>query len=117
MKQILILIFFIPSFCIATSTIKTISDEEVIINSNMNMTIQIKESDGPIFIPEHTHPLPGVVYLLKGEVEVTIEEVKKIYKAGDSWTEPKDKIHSGRSKGPIKYFVVYHHLTGNSYIN
>ena len=81
------------------------------------MTVQIKESNGSVNIPKHTHPSKGIVYLLKGQVEVDIEGVKTIYKEGESWIEPQNKLHSGKSIGPIKYFVVYHHPTGRPYIN
>lgn len=117
MKKITLLLTLLPFLIFANTSITTILNQEIEISDEMSMTVQIKESNGSIYIPEHTHPSPGVVYLLKGQVEVDIEGIKTLYKAGDSWIEPQNKLHSGKSIGRIKYFVVYHHPTGRPYIN
>ena len=117
MKKITLLLTLLPFLIFANSSIKTVLNQEIEISDKMSMTVQIKESNGSVNIPKHTHPSKGIVYLLKGQVEVDIEGVKTIYKDGESWIEPQNKLHSGKSIGPIKYFVVYHHPTGRPYIN
>ena len=117
MKKLILIISSLVALNLMSSNIMTILDRTINIDDSMSMTIQIKESDGPVLIPEHTHPFTGTVYLIKGKVDVEIEGKVESYREGQSWIEPKDKLHSGQSKGPIKYFVVYHHSTGKPYTN
>ncbi|MDG2060843.1 MAG: cupin domain-containing protein [SAR86 cluster bacterium] len=117
MKKNFLLFTICPLLSFADTSINTLFSQEVSLTDELNMTIQFKESDGGVLIPQHTHPYLGTVYLISGQVEVDIEGEKTLYKAGDSWLEPKNKIHSGKSIGPIKYFVVYHHQPGQPYTN
>ena len=44
--------------------------------------------------PKHTHPCPLFVYMIEGELLSEFEGVKKIYKAGDSFYEKANGVHS-----------------------
>lgn len=117
MKIIVYLSFLLSSSLVSSSTLITIYEQTISIGNDMSMTIQLKESDGPIKIPLHTHPNPGTVYLIEGKVQVNFDGDIKNFYPDDSWIEPAQVPHSGETAEPIKYFVVYHHPTGESYIN
>ena len=117
MKIIFTIFMIVVPFFIFSEKITTIYNNTLTIGNGMSMTIQLKESDGPVNIPLHTHPAPGTVYLIDGNVQVNIEGKLKKFTSGDVWIEPALKKHSGKSEGPIKYFVVYHHPNDQSYIN
>ncbi|MCG6910213.1 MAG: cupin domain-containing protein [Deltaproteobacteria bacterium] len=44
-------------------------------------------------IPEHTHPHEQIGTVLKGSLELTIGDEKKVVKAGDAWCIPSDVAH------------------------
>jgi len=48
-------------------------------------------------IPEHSHPHEQMGTVLKGALELTIGEEKKVVRPGDAWSIPSDVVHRGRS--------------------
>ena len=46
-------------------------------------------------IPEHSHPHEQMGTILKGALELTIGDEKKVVKPGDAWCIPSDVVHSG----------------------
>jgi quercetin dioxygenase-like cupin family protein len=46
-------------------------------------------------IPEHAHPHEQMGTVLKGALELTIGEEKKVVRPGDAWRIPSDVVHSG----------------------
>jgi len=48
-------------------------------------------------IPEHSHPHEQMGTVLKGALELTIGDEKKVVRPGDAWRIPSDVAHSGHS--------------------
>jgi quercetin dioxygenase-like cupin family protein len=46
-------------------------------------------------VPEHSHPHEQMGTVLKGALELTIGEEKKVVRSGDAWRIPSDVVHSG----------------------
>ena len=46
-------------------------------------------------VPEHAHPHEQIGTVLKGSLELTIGDEKKVVKPGDAWCIPSDVVHSG----------------------
>ena len=115
MLRTIIFLFLITHSLVIASTITTVYEKTTIIGNGMSMTVQLKESSGPIEIPLHTHPSPGTVYLIKGKVEVDFNGEIKNFIPGDVWVEPALTPHRGKSLEAIKYFVVYHHPSDQPY--
>ena len=62
------------------------------INNKVQMEI-VTFAPGSVSSP-HRHPCPTFGYLLQGELESIFEGVRHIYKAGDSFYEKPDGLHS-----------------------
>ena len=46
-------------------------------------------------VPEHSHPHEQMGTVLKGALELTIGEERKVVRPGDAWRIPSDVAHSG----------------------
>lgn len=58
----------------------------------------------------HTHPIPNVAHVLKGELTVEIKDgVSQKFKAGDTFEEVVNIVHRGRNLGTeeIELIVFY----------
>ena len=115
MRYIILSLLLLPSL-VSSASLSTLYTHTVSLGKGMSMTIQIKESDGQVDIPVHSHPLPGVVYLIKGEVDVDIQGQVQTFYQGENWIEPALIPHQGASRESIRYFAVYHHPTGKPFI-
>ena len=47
-------------------------------------------------VPEHSHPHEQMGTVLKGSLELTIGDEKKVVRPGDAWCVPPDVVHRGR---------------------
>ena len=47
-------------------------------------------------VPEHTHPHEQIGTVLKGSLELTIGDEKKVVKPGDAWCVPSNVVHRAR---------------------
>ncbi len=57
-------------------------------------------------VPEHAHEAQwGIV--MDGEIELTINGIKKIYQRGDSYFIPKDVPHSANIKAGYKDLTLF----------
>jgi quercetin dioxygenase-like cupin family protein len=62
--------------------------------------------DEDVEVPEHAHSAQwGVV--LDGEIELTIDPVKRVFKKGDSYFIPKGVMHSARIKRGYKDLTLF----------
>ena len=117
MKFFLITLLFFAYSTVNAAKISTLYEKTTPIGNGMSMTVQLKESDGPIVIPTHTHPSPATAYLISGDVVVDFDGDIREFNADDVWIEPALLPHSGSSSKAIKYFVVYHHPSDQPYRN
>lgn len=60
---------------------------------------------------KHTHPCPLFVYVVDGELLSEFEGVTKVYKAGDTFYEKANGVHSitqnNSTTNSVKFLVVY----------
>lgn len=60
---------------------------------------------------KHTHPCPLFVYVVEGELLSEFEGVKKVYKAGGTFYEKANGVHSitqnNSTTNSVKFLVVY----------
>ncbi len=71
---------------------------------NHQVVFMIFESN--VTVTEHTHEAQwGIV--LGGEIELTINGIKKIYQKGDSYFIPKDIPHSANIKAGYKDLTIF----------
>jgi len=47
-------------------------------------------------VPEHSHPHEQIGTVLKGSLELTIGDEKKVVKPGDAWCVPSNVVHRAR---------------------
>ena len=83
-------------FEIAEIPVKTIAEGvkiKAIPGEKMTMVLFFL-SPGAI-IPEHSHPHEQVGAVLKGSLELTIGEERKVVKKGDAWSIPANVVHQG----------------------
>ncbi len=95
---------------ISDSTIlKQLLNGQGIHNKEVQMEI-VTFAPGSVSSP-HRHPCPTFGYLLQGELESVFEGVKHVYKAGDSFYENPNGLHSltrNNSKSePAKLLVFF----------
>jgi quercetin dioxygenase-like cupin family protein len=60
-------------------------------------------------IGRHMHPIGGHVYMLEGTITLEVENgLKKAYRAGEAFIEPREQWHNARNTGdtPAKLLVV-----------
>lgn len=75
-----------------TTILKQLLNGQGINNKEVQMEIVIF-APGSVSSP-HRHPCPTFGYLLQGELESVFEGVRHVYKAGDSFYEKPDGLHS-----------------------
>jgi quercetin dioxygenase-like cupin family protein len=61
------------------------------------MTFVLWKIDAGAILPPHTHPHEQVVHQFEGELEVTVEGVTTVLKAGMVAVVPPHALHSGRA--------------------
>jgi len=92
-----------------TSILKQLLNRQGINNKEVQMEI-VTFAPGSVSSP-HRHPCPTFGYLLQGELESVFEGVRHIYKAGDSFYEKPNGLHSltrNNSKSvPAKLLVFF----------
>jgi quercetin dioxygenase-like cupin family protein len=58
-----------------------------------------------------THPAPGYVYILEGELTVEFEDGRRVvFKAGQGFLQAREKWHRGRNKGDktMRFLAVFY---------
>lgn len=58
-----------------------------------------------------THPVPGYIYVLEGELTVEFEDGKKLkFKAGQAFMQARTKWHRGINEGtiPMRFLAVFY---------
>jgi quercetin dioxygenase-like cupin family protein len=58
-------------------------------------------------VESHTHPEEQMGYIIKGSLEVTIDEEKAVLKAGDAYFVPPDHPHSFVAIGDTEAIDVF----------
>jgi len=64
----------------------------------------------------HHHPVPSFAYIIQGELEITLEDGKKITaRAGEAIAEVTNRIHNGKNIGDeiLKLVVFYTGIEGS----
>lgn len=64
----------------------------------------------------HHHPVPSFAYIIQGELEITLEDGKKITaRAGEAIAEVTNRIHNGKNIGNeiLKLVVFYTGIEGS----
>ena len=79
MKFFLITLLFFAYSTVNAAKISTLYEKTTPIGNGMSMTVQLKESDGPIVIPTHTQPSPATAYLISGDVVVDFDIYNILY--------------------------------------
>jgi len=72
------------------------------------MTFVLWKIDAGALLPEHTHPHEQVVHQFEGELEVTVEGVTTVLKAGMVAVVPPHAKHSGRALTDCRTMDVFH---------
>ncbi len=92
-----------------TTILKQLLNGKGINNKEVQMEI-VTFPPGSISSP-HKHPCPTFGYLLQGELESVFEGIKHVYKAGDTFYEKPNGLHSltrNNSKSePAKLLVFF----------
>ena len=92
-----------------TTILKQLLNGQGINNKEVQMEI-VTFLPGSVSSP-HKHPCPTFGYLLQGELESVFEGVKHIYKAGDSFYEKPNGLHSltrnNSKSAPAKLLVFF----------
>lgn len=78
----------------------------VITGTHMQMTV-VRLDFG--VSTHHSHPNEQMGYILKGEVEITINEEKKLCRAGDAYVIPSHTPHGFKvlSKTGVEYLEMF----------
>lgn len=72
----------------------------------INQQVLFMSFENDVTVPEHTHEAQwGVV--LEGEIELTINGVKMIYKKGDTYFIPKNILHSANVKAGYRDLTLF----------
>ena len=72
----------------------------------VNHQVVLMSFENDIIVPEHTHEAQwGVV--LAGEIELTINNEKRIYKKGDTYIIQKNVPHSANIKAGYKDLTIF----------
>jgi len=92
-----------------TTILKQLLNGKGINNKEVQMEI-VTFPPGSISSP-HKHPCPTFGYLLQGELESVFDGIRHVYKAGDSFYEKPNGLHSltrNKSKSePAKLLVFF----------
>jgi quercetin dioxygenase-like cupin family protein len=71
------------------------------------MTFALWRIEAGAVLPPHSHPHEQVVHQLEGELEVTVEGVTTVLKAGMVAVVPPDAKHSGRALTDCRTMDVF----------
>jgi len=63
----------------------------------INHQVVFMSFENDVTVPEHTHEAQWAV-VINGEIELTVNGAKKIYKKGDTYFVPKNAPHSANIK-------------------
>jgi len=73
------------------------------------MMVWVDFPPGALF-PLHHHGGPVVAMVVEGEITLTQNGISKVYKVGESFTEPPGQIHQAQNRGSAKAAVVVTYL-------
>ncbi len=92
-------------------TTQTVTGQPIAMPAQPRLQVTRLTIDPGAGLPVHKHPYPRYAYILKGEIEVTIEGRKPhLYHAGEFIPEVIDGWHFGTNHGqqPVELLVIDH---------
>ena len=82
-----------------------------------NMTFALWDIDAGASLPEHAHPHEQVVYLLEGELSLTVAGINKVMKTGSVAVIPSNARHFGKAVTVCRVLDVFYPLREDYFPN
>ena len=82
-----------------------------------NMTFALWDIDAGASLPEHAHPHEQVVYLLEGELSLTVAGINKVMKTGSVAVVPSNARHFGKAVTVCRVLDVFYPLREDYFPN
>ena len=82
-----------------------------------NMTFALWDIDAGSSLAEHAHPHEQVVYLLEGELSLTVAGINKVMKTGSVAVVPSNARHFGKAVTVCRVLDVFYPLREDLFPN
>ena len=82
-----------------------------------NMTFALWDIDAGASLPEHAHPHEQVVYLMEGELSLTVAGINKVMKTGSVAVIPSNARHFGKAVTVCRVLDVFYPLREDYFPN